>query len=662
MKPFRFTNFKSRRSLAIGLLCFGLIAIATIPSPSRTLLLVLTFFLAISFTFLLILQNKLCVLKECYNFRDDQGLEGSMRSLLRHMPVGVMKLTEDNQEVSWLNPFAEIVFTKEDGNLDQERLKEMLSVGLDDSKTYVQFGDYRYAVHTDESAQLIYFFDASSEFNATQEINNLRPVIGVISVDNYDDLENTISDSDISQVNSFVANFVTEFTEKHRIFYRRLGMDRFYLTTDYGILQELIEDKFSVVNQFRLAAKERGLPLTLSIGFAYGSFGQHDHGAIGQLALQNLNMAEIRGGDQVVVQENGENKMPLYFGGNSVSTVKRTRTRTRAMMSAITDKIRSVDQVFIVGHRHLDMDALGSAIGMQCFARNITSHVYTVYDSQDMSSDIERAVHRLKSEDETVELVTIKEAVEKITPYSLLIMVDHSKLHLTLSKDLYERSGQVIVVDHHRRDSDFPEKAVISYIESGASSACELVTELLQFQNGKAQRLTRLQASLLMAGMMLDTKNFSSRVTSRTFDVASYLRSCGSDSTEIQKIMATDFEEYREVNELILNGVRVRPDVIVALADKTKHYERVVASKAADTMLTMSGIEATFVVCQADNSDIAISARSRNQINVQKIMEDMGGGGHFGQAAAQIQGQSLEDVYLTLIGLISKIPSEKAEA
>ena len=219
--------------------------------------------------------------------------------------------------------------------------------------------------------------------------------------------------------------------------------------------------------------------------------------------------------------------------------MKRTRTRTRAMMTAISDKIKSVDQVFVVGHRNLDMDALGSSLGMQLFASNIIDQAYVVYDDQQMASDIQRAIKKLSLEGADY-LLTLSEAMNRVTSRSLLIMVDHSKLALTLSKEFFDRFSQTIVVDHHRRDEDFPENAVIAYIESGASSASELVTELIQFQNSKKNRLNKIQASILMAGIMLDTKKFTSRVTSRTFDVASYLRNRGSDSVVIQDISATN--------------------------------------------------------------------------------------------------------------------------
>ncbi|KXT91400.1 Phosphoesterase, DHH family protein [Streptococcus oralis] len=510
------------------------------------------------------------------------------------MPVGVLKLDLSSGEVEWFNPYAELILTTEEGEIDVDLIQTIIKASVGNPGSYANLGETRYAVHMDKVSGVLYFFDVSGEYEATVELVTSRPVIGVISVDNYDDLEDATSESDISHINSFVANFVSEFAGQYAMFSRRVGMDRFYLFTDYTVLEDLMNDKFSVIDAFREESKQRQLPLTLSMGFSYGD-GNHDE--IGKVALRNLNLAEVRGGDQVVVKENDETKNPVYFGGGSAASVKRTRTRTRAMMTAISDKIRSVDQVFVVGHKNLDMDALGSAVGMQLFASNITENSYAVYDVEQMSPDIERAVNFLGKEGVT-KLLPLTDAMKLVTNRSLLILVDHSKTALTLSKDFYELFTQTIVIDHHRRDQDFPENAVITYIESGASSASELVTELIQFQNSKKNRLSRMQASVLMAGMMLDTKNFTSRVTSRTFDVASYLRTRGSDSIAIQEIAATDFEEYREVNELILQGRKLGSDILIAQAKDSTTYDTVVISKAADSMLAMSGIEASFVLAK----------------------------------------------------------------
>ena len=626
--------------ILLGIASFGVLTSLIIFSKSNVLIISLLFLFILFYLYLFILQEK----------RNEEGVieeieyvnhkaEESLTSLLEQMPVGVIKLDLSSGEVEWLNPYAELILSNEEGEISLELIQTVIKASVGNPGFYATLGETRYVVHMDKASGVLYFFDVSGEYEATVELVTSRPVIGIVSVDNYDDLEDETSESDISNINSFIANFVSEFARKYAMFSRRVSMDRFYLFTDYTVLESLMSDKFSVINAFREEAKQRQLPLTLSMGFSYGD-GNHDE--IGKVALLNLNLAEVRGGDQVVVKENHDTKNPIYFGGGSAGSIKRTRTRTRAMMTAISDKIRSVDQVFVVGHKNLDMDALGSAVGMQLFASNITENSYAVYDQDHMSADIERAVFYLKKEGVT-KLLSVKDAIEMVTKRSLLILVDHSKTALTLSKEFYDLFTQTIVIDHHRRDQDFPDNAVITYIESGASSACELVTELIQFQNSKKNRLSHMQASVLMGGMMLDTKNFTTRVTSRTFDVASYLRTRGSDSVTIQEIAATDFDEYREVNELILEGHKLGSEVLIAEAKDSKCYDTVVISKAADALLAMSGIEASFVLAKNIQGFISISARSRSKINVQRIMEELGGGGHFNLAAAQIKDMTLSE-------------------
>ena len=626
--------------ILLGIASFGVLTSLIIFSKSNVLIISLLFLFILFYLYSFILQEKRNKegVNEEIEYVNHQA-EESLTSLLDQMPVGVIKLDLSSGEVEWLNPYAELILSNEEGEISLELIQTVIKASVGNPGSYATLGETRYVVHMDKASGVLYFFDVSGEYEATVELVTSRPVIGIVSVDNYDDLEDETSESDISNINSFIANFVSEFARKYAMFSRRVSMDRFYLFTDYTVLESLMSDKFTVINAFREEAKQRQLPLTLSMGFSYGD-GNHDE--IGKVALLNLNLAEVRGGDQVVVKENHDTKNPIYFGGGSAGSIKRTRTLTRAMMTDISDKIRSVDQVFVVGHKNLDMDALGSAVGMQLFASNITENSYAVYDQDHMSADIERAVFYLKKEGVT-KLLSVKDAIEMVTKRSLLILVDHSKTALTLSKEFYDLFTQTIVIDHHRRDQDFPDNAVITYIESGASSACELVTELIQFQNSKKNRLSHMQASVLMGGMMLDTKNFTTRVTSRTFDVASYLRTRGSDSVTIQEIGATDFDEYREVNELILEGHKLGSEVLIAEAKDSKCYDTVVISKAADALLAMSGIEASFVLAKNIQGFISISARSRSKINVQRIMEELGGGGHFNLAAAQIKDMTLSE-------------------
>ncbi|WNZ93040.1 DHH family phosphoesterase [Streptococcus iniae] len=655
MKRFRFETI---HLIMMGLILFGLLALCVSIMQSKTLI-ISAIFLVLLFVIALLWYQK-----EVYELSGmdhiellNEKTEGNLKTLLDKMPVGVIQFDTETNTVEWYNPYAELIFTNEAGVLEDALIRDILIEKRKGniSQTFEVLGN-RYTSYLDDTSGIFYFFDAFIGNRQTIDASMLRPVVGVISIDNYDEITDNLTDADISKINSFVANFIADFMEKRHIFYRRVNMDRYYFFTDYHNLKELMDDKFAILEVFRKEASEKQLRLTLSMGI---SFGQNNHNEIGQVALENLNIALVRGGDQIVIRENDDSKMPIYFGGGSVSTVKRSRTRTRAMMTAISDRIKTVDNVFVMGHRKLDMDALGSAVGMQFFASNIIENSFAVYDPEDLGADIERALERLQADGKT-RLISVNQAMRLVTPQSLLVMVDHSKTSLTLSQDFYNLFTDVIIVDHHRRDDDFPENAVLTFIESGASSVAELVTELIQFQNDK-KRLSKIQASILMAGIMLDTKNFSTRVTSRTFDVASYLRNKGSDSVEIQQIAATDFDEYKKINEIILRGERILDSVIVATGVDGSSYTNVIASKVADTMLSMAGTEASFAVVKTRQNKIVVSARSRSKINVQRIMEKLGGGGHFNQAACQIEGEDFNQVKTMLIETIETTLKEANE-
>ncbi len=649
MKKIRFTIVHMSM---LALIFFGLLALVMQVASSRTIQLMCIFLVLVAMLALNYYQGMDQIEKRhvTHSVKDElpteavEGLQDSLVDLLDRMPVGVIRFEPAGNRVIWYNPYAELVFASESGEFNQELVRQVLSEQEDGSNNHRLFiDDRKYIAYIDRDNGMFYFFDYAVEGTEGAAIVDKKPVIGIISVDNYDDLLEGRSDAETSSVNGFIANMISDFAKEYHIFYRRVDMDRYYFFTDYAILKELMTQQFPLLENFKKEAQERELPLTLSLGI---SFGDAEQDRIGQIALQNLNLALVRGGDQAIVKENSDSSEIQYFGGGSASTIKRSRTRTRAMMTAIADKIRSSERVFVVGHRNLDLDALGASVGMQVFARNLIEESYVVYDDSQMSPDIARAIQTLREDGQT-QLLTVDQALNEVTPASVLIMVDHSKITLTLSEKLYKQFTDVIVVDHHRRDEDFPDNASISFIESGASSASELVTELIQFQNGSV-KLSRAQASVLMSGIMLDTKNFTSSVTSRTFDVASYLRSRGSDSTSIQYIAATDYADYRQVNELILTGRQLYPNVIVAVGDDRKVYSNVLASKAADTLLSMSGIEASFAIVRLPDHRVAVSARSRGDINVQRIMEQMGGGGHFNLAACQIEGKSVNEVFTEL--------------
>jgi len=421
MKRFHFATI---HLVMIGLILFGIATIFVRVLKSESALIFALFIIMVVVVALLHYQKTTYESLEIEQLDElNQDVEDSLKTLLGKMPVGVITFDE-NDHIEWFNPYAKLVLSDENGNFNKQLIADFISQKRKGSPSNViTVGDNKYAAFVDFDNKLTYFIDNVYDQDENADPNMTRPVIGIISVDNYDDVTGSLPDADVSKINTFVAGFISEFAKAKHIHYRRIEGDRFYFFTNYSVLTEFMDQKFSVLDDFRQQAQERGLPLTLSMGISFGTL-KHDQ--IGQVALQNLNIALVRGGDQAVVKENDDHKELLYFGGGSVSTVKRSRTRTRAMMTAISDKLKTVEKVFVVGHKNLDMDALGATVGMAHFASQIVRKSYAVYDDTAMNADIERADERLK-EDGQSPLITLSEAEELVNQHSLLIIQQASR-------------------------------------------------------------------------------------------------------------------------------------------------------------------------------------------------------------------------------------------
>lgn len=581
--------------------------------------------------------------------------ENSLNATLDNMPIGVIRFNNQSLEPEWFNPFVDMVFKGNDKIINRDDIKLILKNVNDDQ--YINIGSQKYVAELDSEKSLIYLIDATKEVAFKSEFNDSRAVIGSISVDNYDDATDLITDSERTAINSFISTFLEEFADKYGIYLRRINSSRHYFFCDYRILEKIINDKFSVLNDFRKSSAEKNIPLTLSIGVSYG---WNDFPAIGKVAMNNLELAQVRGGDQVVLRENTEQARPIYFGGNSESRTQKSRTRARAISTALRTIIAESDDVFIVGHKYTDMDALGAGVAMKAFANMCGKEAFVVYDPEQLLPDVGRAIDKMnESSDGFTHIIRLETAKNLKKANSLLIMVDHSKTGQTLNFDFYNSFEKVVVIDHHRRDDDFPEQALLSYIESSASSASELTVEILQFHDNNRRKMSTIEASIVLAGIEMDTKNFTKATTERTFEAAAYLRSRGADNDLIKMIMATDFEKYKKVNEIVLNSKVILPHIALGLGIEHQKYDNITTAKAADTMLEMAGITASFAVTQHINGFISISARSRNGFNVQTLMEKMGGGGHFNNAATQIYEKNIEEVKKDLIELLKERENEK---
>lgn len=566
------------------------------------------------------------------------------------MPVGIISYQPMTQKIDWMNPFA--LGIKDQSALSEDELLDAFFAAKEKKKNQLYLADKTFQFDLDTVKGVVYFSDVTQTQLLKLHQTNSQPVIGILSIDNYADAIDKLDDKEISYLNSFVTTLVSDWMNEYHVFFKLINSERFFFFTQLNVLKKMMDKKFDLLDRLREEAEKQNLPITLSMGIAYG---QDPLDEIGAEAQNNLDVALVRGGDQVVVKEMREGAKPVYYGGRSAKTVKRTRVRSRAMSTALRRIFDETGDVFIMGHKFPDMDAIGSAFGVSCLARFNQKKAYVVIDETEIIPDVERCLEEIhKYPDLEAQLISPKRAMELKKDVDLLVMVDYHKPSLSISQSLYEQFDKIVIIDHHRRGEEFPSKPLLTYIESSASSASELVTELIQYQSRRANRLDRFEATLLLAGMTVDTNSFNVRTTARTFDVASYLKACGADASLVQYLLSSDLETYLEISDLIAQSEYVTSDIVVATGTDEKEYNSVIAAKTADTLLSMININGAFVITKRTDGLVGISARSTGTINVQLIMESLGGGGHFTNAATQLENVTVEETKQRLLAVINE--------
>jgi len=566
------------------------------------------------------------------------------------MPVGIISYQPMTQKIDWMNPFA--LGIKDQSALSEDELLDAFFAAKEKKKNQLYLADKTFQFDLDTVKGVVYFSDVTQTQLLKLHQTNSQPVIGILSIDNYADAIDKLDDKEISYLNSFVTTLVSDWMNEYHVFFKRINSERFFFFTQLNVLKKMMDKKFDLLDRLREEAEKQNLPITLSMGIAYG---QDPLDEIGAEAQNNLDVALVRGGDQVVVKEMREGAKPVYYGGRSAKTVKRTRVRSRAMSTALRRIFDETGDVFIMGHKFPDMDAIGSAFGVSCLARFNQKKAYVVIDETEIIPDVERCLEEIhKHPDLEAQLISPKRAMELKKDEDLLVMVDYHKPSLSISQSLYEQFDKIVIIDHHRRGEEFPSKPLLTYIESSASSASELVTELIQYQSSRANRLDRFEATLLLAGMTVDTNSFNVRTTARTFDVASYLKACGADTSLVQYLLSSDLETYLEISDLIAQSEYVTSDIVVATGTDEKEYNSVIAAKTADTLLSMININGAFVITKRTDGLVGISARSTGTINVQLIMESLGGGGHFTNAATQLENVTVEETKKRILAVINE--------
>ena len=384
------------------------------------------------------------------------------------------------------------------------------------------------------------------------------------------------------------------------------------------------------------------------------SYGEKNISLLSKLAQSNLDLALGRGGDQVVVK--AKNEEAHFFGGTTSPMEKRTRVRSRMIANALNDLISQSDQVFIAGHSPLDLDAFGSCLGILHIAKLNKKNGWVLFNDDQRKHLPDVLLNEIQKNNEIYDcLVNEKKALDLSNDNSLLILLDHSKISLSIAPNLYEKlKEKTIIIDHHRRGEEFPNNVLLSYIEPYASSTSELVTELLEYQSQDSQKISKLIATSLLSGIELDTKNFVSHTGTRTFDAASYLKLAGANMEMISQMNKQTPTEFIEQNNLINNLEILDNKFALVTGNDNEVYSNIVASQTANRLLNVSGIVASFVITLREDKKIGISARSDGNLNVQLIMEKMGGGGHLQNAATQVKGKSITEVKDNLINILNE--------
>ncbi|HIZ71246.1 MAG TPA: DHH family phosphoesterase [Candidatus Atopostipes pullistercoris] len=560
------------------------------------------------------------------------------------LPIGIV-IYNDDFEIEWLSPYLQ-AGSKDTEPIIGRKIEDVFDGILEameeeaPENKIIKWRDNYYRIRVEEDIHVIYLENVSYYIHIREELEKNRSVIGWLFLDNYDELIKGLDDRAISNFNSLLTTYLSNWARQHNIYYKRIENDKYLLLLRHDELERLEDENFNIVNNIRDYTSKRNLPLTVSIGVSYGEASFIE---LAELSQKDLDLALGRGGDQAIVREVGQE--PRYYGGNTNPMEKRTRVRSRMISEALQEQIKQAPTTYVMGHMFPDMDAIGSSLGIARIAMMLGKDAKVIIDQEKIGNDISNLLDEISKYHETAKnIISPEEAFEEISQEDLVVLVDHHKPSMSIAPYLNEETNKVVIIDHHRRGDEFPDKPILVYIEPYASSASELITELFEYVSSDSNSINRIEATTMLGGIIVDTNNFSLRTGSRTFDAASYLQSVGANTTTIQRMLKESPENYLTRMEIVKNMEFVTKGMAVAHGEEKDYHRQVIAAQAADTILSMTDVEASFVIIRIDEETIGVSARSLGKVNVQRVMEKMGGGGHLTNAATQVKNSTILEV------------------
>ncbi len=521
-------------------------------------------------------------------------------------------------------------------------------------RQYKILGEYVKSKQNDKKKQkeymaTLYFIDETEHIELQEKFNNSKMCVGIIMIDNYEDIMQRISSEDKPEVTAKIEKTIYDWVASFKGLVLKQERDSFVCIFEQKYLKEIEEKKFNILDTMKELEVSGRIQSTLSIAVSNEGDSNYDKYKSAKAAMD---IALGRGGDQAVVRENGKY---LFFGGRAQEVEKRTRVKARIVAHALEELIGEAKDVLIMGHTNGDIDCMGASLGIHRIAKSLDKESYIVNETSGISLD--NFIQVAKSQKEYQDIIINKnEALSKISQDTLLIIVDTHKKTYVEVPELLEKTSKIVVIDHHRRSTDYIENATLTFQEVYASSASELVTELIEYSQ-KPLTLSELEVEGLYAGIMMDTKNFTFKTGVRTFEAAAYLRKCGVDIIKVKKWFQSDIKTYNTISEIVSDAEIVNGTIAISIYYKEDKNANIICAKAADELLTISDITASFVIGYLGEK-VCISGRSIGDINVQVILEKLGGGGHITLAGAQVEGMDIEDVKNELINRINEYFSE----
>ena len=492
---------------------------------------------------------------------------------------------------------------------------------------------------------MLYFIDETENIILQNEYKNSKSCVTIMMIDNYEETMQQMESEEKAQIIAQIDKVIYDWTDQTNGVLIKSDRDKYIYLFEQRYLEKVKEDKFSLLDKIKEIETKENIQLTLSI--AVSNDGTTDKDKY-KSAQEAMDVVLGRGGDQAVIREN---EIYKFYGGRVQEVEKRTKVKARVVAHALENLMKESEKIMVMGHTNPDIDSMGSSIGIYRLARSLNKNAYIIDDNQ--SNSLKNFKESLLKDIEYEDILITKEvAEENIDDETLLIIVDTNKINYVEAPELLNKTKKIVVIDHHRRSTDYIENATLTFQEVYASSAAELVTELIQYAEVKVD-LKTIEAESLYAGIMMDTKNFTFKTGVRTFEAAAFLRKKGVNIIRVKKWFQSDLDTFNKIAQIVGQAEIINDTIAISIYDKKEKEASLICAKAADELLTISDITASFVIGNLGNK-VCISGRSIGDINVQIILEKLGGGGHITLAGAQVEGMTLEETKQELINRINE--------